>query len=99
MTRIMKWLAAVVGGLGALAPVASAAGPVGPGAAWHNPGPFPPRVDYDYVVMVHHTFRGWTFHGKYETLHQARIAEQSLERLGYRVRVETVRDYHGPRRW
>lgn len=61
----------------------------GPVAGFH-----PPRVDYDYIVMIQQ--RGcWERYGRFETLHEARRVERRLEREGFRVRIEEVRD----RRW
>jgi hypothetical protein len=56
---------------------------------------YPPRVDYDYIVLVKRGYHGpWEFYGRYETLHAARHAERRLERDGFRVRIEEVRERH-----
>lgn len=61
-----------------------------------NPGPFPPRVDFDYVVIYKASiFSPWRSYGKFETYHQARYAEQRLALFGYATRIERVRDFRG----
>ena len=63
----------------------------GPVSGFHPPqGP-----DYDFVVYVavrHRDHIHWERYGRYETYHEARHAERRLEREGYRVRIEEVRD-------
>jgi hypothetical protein len=62
----------------------------------------PHRADYDFVVYVGHRHRDhfhWERYGRYETYHEARRVERYLEREGYRVRVEEVRDRTPDRRW
>jgi hypothetical protein len=56
----------------------------------------PPRADFDYVVLIRRHHGGWERYGRYETLHQARHVERRLEREGFCVRIEEVRDH---RRW
>ncbi len=58
----------------------------------------PQGYDRDFVVYVavrHHDHIHWERYGRYETFHEAKHAERRLEREGYRVRIEEVRD----RRW
>ena len=67
-----------------------------PALAHNGGGPMnfhPPRVDFDYVVFVQR-HGCWERYGRYETLHEARRIERRLERDGYFVRVEEVRDRH-----
>lgn len=69
-------------------------GPVG--------GFVPPHVDYDFVVYVGYRHRDhfhWERYGRYETRREAERAEWRLERQGYRVRIEEVRDRTPDRRW
>ncbi|MBN9118423.1 MAG: hypothetical protein J0I06_04540 [Planctomycetes bacterium] len=78
-------------GLGFGGQVATANEPVRGPITGSGNGFHPPRVDYDFVVFVqrHH---GWERYGRYETLFEARRIERQLERDGFRVRVEEVRD-------
>jgi hypothetical protein len=105
MRRMMKLMVAGVLGVSGLAFVggsADAAQPPeyrpGPGPFPRpNPGPFPPpRYDVDYVVYVKSPWSGhWRYYGRFETLHEARRVEYRLEREGYYVKVEPVRDGRG----
>jgi hypothetical protein len=75
-------------------PVHVPGGPVG--------GFVPHHVDYDFVVYVGHRHRDhidWERYGRYETRWEAERAERQLERQGYRVRIEEVRDRTPDRRW
>src|SRR5947208_15988385 len=58
-----------------------------PGGAYH-----PPRVDFDYIVMVER--RGcWEQYGRFDTFDEARRVERRLEHHGLRARIEEVRDH------
>jgi hypothetical protein len=88
---ILGAVAAAAVGFGAQA--ATAGGPAFAPAGGPAAGHYPPRADFDYVVLVrrgpHHH---WERYGRYETLHEARRAERRLEREGFQVVVEEVRD-------
>ena len=89
-------VATVAVGFGAQA--ATAGEPVFDRGAGPVTAHFPPRVDFDYVVFVGRFHRGhidWERYGRFETLNEARRVERRLEREGFQVRVEEVRD----RRW
>src|SRR5687767_15135408 len=93
-------VAAVAIGLGAQTAMAyePVRGPIG----GPNGGFVPPRHDHDFVVYVGYRHRGhidWGRYGRFETRGQAERVERSLERQGYRVRVEEVRDRTPDRRW
>jgi hypothetical protein len=111
MRRVTKWLvaAAAVGGVGLAAGSAAAAYPpvvvtpapvvvVRPPVVVAPPVIVAPRVDTDYVVLYRACAHDpWVSYGKFETLHQARHLERSLERSGYQVVIRPVRDHHhGP---
>ena len=67
----------------------------GPASGFH-----PPRVDCDYVVYVgrwHHGHIDWERYARFETLREAQHAERRLERDGFRVRIDEVRDRHDHR--
>lgn len=76
-------------------------GPIGGPVGGPNGGFYPSRVDYDFVVFVAHRHGNhfhWERYGRYETQREAERVERFLERQGYRVRIEEVRD-RGRRPW
>src|SRR5436190_2244738 len=95
MIRKLMLGAVAAVGLGFGGQAATAHEPVPVPIGGHGGGFVPPRVDYDFVVYVGHWHRGhidWERYGRYETRWQAERAERSLERQGYRVRIEEVYD-------
>lgn len=67
-------------------------GPIGGPVGGYHP---PQGYDYDYVVLVRHRHGDhwhWERYGRYETRREAERVERWLERQGFRVRVEEVRD-------
>jgi hypothetical protein len=85
-----------------LGAVTAASVGLGGSALAHEParglvsGFHPPQgYDRDFVVYVavrHHDHIHWERYGRYETYHEAKHAERRLEREGYRVRIDEVRD-------
>jgi hypothetical protein len=69
-------------------PILSQRGPIG-GSPSH-------RGDIDFVVLIQRHHGGWERYGRFETYNEARRVERRLERDGFRVRIEEVRDH---RRW
>lgn len=103
MLGFKRWLAVAAVAVGfavATASPASAANPyphlnTGFVPGGYFPRPLPPRIDFDYVVIYKASiFSPWRAYGKFETLHQARHAEQRLALFGCATRIERVRDYH-----
>ena len=87
---ILGTVAAAAVGFGAQA--ATAGEPLRGPFGGPNGGFLPPRVDYDYVVYIQNRHGCWERYGRYETFHEARRVERFLERDGFRVRIEEVRD-------
>jgi hypothetical protein len=91
MRKLLFGAMAAVGiGFGAQAANAGepAFAPVGGAPVVFNPS----HAGYDYIVLIQR-HGCWERYGRFDTLHEARRAEWRLEREGFRVQIDEVRNH------